>query len=176
LPSKVLSFAYKIVVRAGQLSEPTDPNEPQYHVFIRSGSGYTKRYGGYARYHNGYDYFYRYGLPSEIDDFIAAASKFDEWTQAACAAGPSSYTPLPPYPAIWISGSVDHVASFSSIEEVEAYACENKFSADGSIICNAWTVESSTEYWDEIDGVCNPYPPESQLHKPKDGLSARQRK
>jgi hypothetical protein len=150
------TIANKIVARAGQASAPTDPNEPQYHVFIRSGTGYTKRYGGYANYHSGYDYFYRYGLTSEIDGFIAAASKFDDWTQAACAAGPSPYTPLPPYPAIWVSGNVALVGSFTSIEDLDAYACENKSSADGSILCNAWTVESSTDYWDEIDGICNP--------------------
>jgi hypothetical protein len=126
----------------------------KYHVFKRSGTGYRKMWGGYAEYRTGYDYFYSYVLPSEVEGVIAYWSHFDEATAGACASTSPALCPCAPYPDIWVSGNVELVGSFDTVEELDSYRCATPNYMPYYFICNEWTVDSDPKYWDNINGIC----------------------
>ncbi len=59
------------------VNEQTDkPESKKYYVFKRSGMGYHPKWSGWADRVTGYDYFYSYVLPSEVDNVIKYNSRF----------------------------------------------------------------------------------------------------
>lgn len=127
----------------------------RYYLLKRSGDGYRKMWGGWSTHLTGYDYFYQYIEPTEIDEIISSFSNFGETTDSACTEGPE-ICPCPPYPSIWESGQIDVVAVFLTLEEMESYRCDNPHSGPSYLICNMWVEESQPYpgFWPTINGIC----------------------
>jgi len=139
------------------------PEYRQYHVFKRSGTGYRKRWGGYAQKRIGYDIFYRHIYPRELNQYMIDANKFDEFTDKACwyedAEGNRSRTSIPicpcaTYPDIWTDGSVELIGVFDTWAEMEPYRCDTYQFDPGNIICTQWMVETDPKFWSNINSTC----------------------
>ncbi|RJP78049.1 MAG: hypothetical protein C4522_13855 [Desulfobacteraceae bacterium] len=134
----------------------TNAATKKYYLFKTSGTGYRMMWGGWADKMTGYDYSYQYILPSEAQSVKDQLSQFDEFTANNCERGPA-ICPCPPYPDIWESGSVDVVGAFDTLEELDAYRCDNPHNAGSTLICNMWDQESAqgSQFWDPINSICN---------------------
>jgi hypothetical protein len=150
------SFDY--VVSDGQAqSEPctvtiTINEVRKYYVFKLSGSGYQKKYGGYADKVTGYEYDSYYLYQSELDGI--AGTNFDN--TAACANGPWPFPDLPPQ--IWETRSMALFAGpFDTPQEVDPYRCPvPSWVTSYNPICNQWVHDSDPKYWTNITSICGP--------------------
>ncbi len=124
-------------------------------MFKRSGSGYQKRWGGFAWYSSGYDYFYSHILPSEVQGVKDDWSKFDETSEKACKDSPP-ICPCLNNTEIWVTGSVEIVGSFDTVEELDPYRCDTNQYYPYYIICDMWTI-SDKNYWDDMINECSKY-------------------
>jgi hypothetical protein len=130
------------------------PEIKRYYLFRRSGTGYRKKWGGYAEKRTGYDFFYLYVLPSEVDDAVSNYAKFDEATATACAGTSPPLCPCPTYPDIWASGSIEKVDDFETFEEMADYSCDTYQFDPTNIICTQWEVDTDPKYWNNINTIC----------------------
>ncbi|MBU0991911.1 MAG: putative metal-binding motif-containing protein [Proteobacteria bacterium] len=130
------------------------PEYKRYYVYKRSGTGYRKKYSGWADKITGYDFFYLYVLPSQLDDAVAKYSKFNEATAKACSNPSPALCPCTTYPDIWQSGTIELIDSFDTFAEMSPYQCDTYQFDPANIICTQWEVDSDPKYWDNIDGIC----------------------
>ncbi|RJP78048.1 MAG: hypothetical protein C4522_13850 [Desulfobacteraceae bacterium] len=138
------------------LCDPQEQNVKKYYVFKTSGTGYRKKWGGWADKMTGYDYSYQYIFPSEVQSVKDQLSQFDAFTASNCERGPA-ICPCPPYPDIWVSGNVEVFGPFDTLEELDPYRCDNPHNSGATLICNMWDLESAqgSQFWDPINSICN---------------------
>ena len=120
----------------------------KYYVFKLAGTGYHKRWGGYAEKLTGYEHFYRWAFPSEIDGIVG--THIDNTT--ACENGPWAGPVLTP--SIWESREVTLLATLDTYEEMEQYRCDVPNWVFSNPICNGWQSDSDPKYWDNINSIC----------------------
>jgi hypothetical protein len=138
------------------LCDQQEAEVKKYYVLKTSGTGYRKMWGGWAEKMTGYDYSYQYILPSELQMVVDQLSRFDEVTAMNCERGPA-ICPCPPYPDIWVSGNVEVVGAYDTIEELDQYRCDNPHNSGPTLICNMWNLETAqgSQFWDPINSICS---------------------
>jgi hypothetical protein len=130
------------------------PEYKRYYVFKRSGTGYRKKWGGYAERREGYDYFYHYILPSQVSDVMSDSAAFAQFTQNACSGTYPPTCPCATYPDIWQSGKIELMGGFDTYEEMDPYRCDTYQFDPWNIICTQWEYETDPKYWNNINAIC----------------------
>ena len=120
----------------------------RYHVFKLAGTGYNKRFGGFATRVTGFHYFSVWDFPSQIDGIVGTG--FDN--TSACNNGAWAGPVLEP--SIWENRAVTFVGIFDTFEEMDTYRCEVPTWYLGNMICNQWDTDSDPKYWSNINSIC----------------------
>lgn len=145
-------------VKTGSTTDEDKDKKPEtkkHFVFKRSGAGYHPHWAGSADKVSGYDYFYAYILPSEVDAVIKRNSNF------SCDKVPKPVISPVLYPTVWRPGSgkieVIKKEGFATMKEIDQYRCEVPPWVPRdipSLICNKWEFQTDPKYWENIKSIC----------------------